>query len=424
MSTISEPGTTWYLSSDEQEPFLELPLRECTPDQIRAKVEFLEKNILLLKCECEVMELNSIKAQPELAAINTIDVSWMPYDTKAEEYRLSLVPPKVSKLSREKLRQSAILSKSNKSVLGSIYSVVNNAIKMNKISIHQVIAEVEKALITMDEYFDKINNTMIKSLDKIEYETENINLEINRQLQNIETFRANVLVAGVNRLTKRIPADKYIKFIKKKLMSSTIYLNDLQFKITDAITEEQMLHETYVTSKHIRDTVFETDMHNVRMMNKKLLKEQIEISTKNNELKQHLSVVRQDYLKKKYDSEKFELSLDLPLLDAEIKRYRNKLLRVTPKLPAVVEIHDNYKNDIDNDDDNNDDDSNDYYGLNEIATIPSKTLDGRINHYLEVKRSIEKTERDIKSVKLKLNRQKKLIQMYAFKLKNQKNFIN
>ncbi|KAL5238679.1 hypothetical protein ACI65C_006089 [Semiaphis heraclei] len=363
MSTLSDPGTTWYFLSDEQEPFLELPLRECTADQIRAKLEFLEKNILLLKCECEVIELNSIKSQPELAVTNKIDVSWMPYDIKPEEHILSLVPPKVSKLSREKLRQSAILSK--KSVLGSIYSVVNSAIKMNKISIHQVIAEVEKALITMDEYFDKINNTMIKSLDKIEYETENIDLEIHRQLQNIETFRANVLVAGVNRLTKRIPADKYQKFIKKKLMSSTIYLNDLQFKITDAITEEQTLHERYVTSKHIRDTVFETDMHNVRMMNKKLLKEQIEITTKNKELKQHLSVVRQDYLKKKYDSEKFELSLDLPLLDAEIKRYRNKLLR----LPAVVEIHDNYRNDIDNDDD-----SNDSYGLNEIETIPSKTL--------------------------------------------------
>jgi len=142
---------------------------ECTPDQIQAKLEFLEKNILLLKCECEVIELNSIKAQPELSATSkilislisrdpddilqliidiimliiviillifshadTIDVSWMPYDIKAEEYILSLVPAKVSKLSREKLRQSTILSKSNKSVLGSIYSVVNSAIKMNK----------------------------------------------------------------------------------------------------------------------------------------------------------------------------------------------------------------------------------------------------------------------------------------------------
>jgi len=109
-------------------------------------------------------------------------------------------------------------------------------------------------------------------------------------LRQYYTYRANVLVAGVNRLTKRIPADKYQKFIKKKLMTSTIYLNDLQFKITDAKTEEQMLHERYVTSKYIRDTVFETDMHNVRMMNKKLLKEQIEMAAKNKELKQHLSM--------------------------------------------------------------------------------------------------------------------------------------
>lgn len=73
-------------------------------------------------------------------------------------------------------------------------------------------------------------------------------------------------------------------------MSSTLYLNDLQFKITNAITEEKTLHEIYVFSKHIRDTVFETDMHNIRMMNKKLLKENIEIAAKNKELKQHLSM--------------------------------------------------------------------------------------------------------------------------------------
>ncbi|CAI6357610.1 unnamed protein product [Macrosiphum euphorbiae] len=332
MSSLSEPGTTWYFSSDEQEPFSELPLRNCTPDQIQAKLEYLEKNILLLRCECEVIELNSIKAQPELAAINTIDVSWMPYDFNAEERLAAVVVPKVSRVSREKIRQSVILSKSNKSVFGSMYSVVSRAIKLNKISIHQVIAEVEKALITMDEYFDKMNNQMIKSLDKIENETDNVELEINRQLQYAETYWENVLVAGVNRLTKRIPADKYQKFIKKKLMTSTIYLNDLQFKITDAKTEEQTLHERYVTSKNIRDTVFETDMHNVRMMNKKLLKGQTELIAKNIELKQHLSVIRQNYLKKKYDSEKFELNLDLPSLDAEIKHYRKKLLKVTPKV--------------------------------------------------------------------------------------------
>jgi len=46
----------------------------------------------------------------------------------------------------------------------------------------------------------------------------------------------------------------------------------------------------------------------------------------------YIGVIRQDYLKKKCDSEKFELNLDLPSLDAEIKHYRKKLLKVTPKV--------------------------------------------------------------------------------------------
>lgn len=97
-------------------------------------------------------------------------------------------------------------------------------------------------------------------------------------------------MAGINKLTKRIPAEKYKKFVKKKIMTTSIYLNDIQFKIIDAISEQQMLHESYVTTKHIRDTVFEADMHNVTIMNKKLLKEQLEISVKNEQLKHHLSM--------------------------------------------------------------------------------------------------------------------------------------
>jgi len=63
-----------------------------------------------------------------------------------------------------------------------------------------VIAEVEKALITMDEYFNKINNKMIKSLDKIENETDNIELEINRQLQYIETYRCTITTSTITLL--------------------------------------------------------------------------------------------------------------------------------------------------------------------------------------------------------------------------------
>lgn len=63
---------------------------------------------------------------------DTIDISWMPYDFNAEEHHASVIVAKVSKLSKEKIRQSVILAKSNKSVLGSIYSVVSRAIKINK----------------------------------------------------------------------------------------------------------------------------------------------------------------------------------------------------------------------------------------------------------------------------------------------------
>jgi len=56
----------------------------------------------------------------------------MPYDFNAEEHLAAVTVAKVARLSRDKMRQSVILTKSNKSVLGSMYSVVSRAIKMNK----------------------------------------------------------------------------------------------------------------------------------------------------------------------------------------------------------------------------------------------------------------------------------------------------
>jgi len=106
---------------------------------------------------------------------------------------------------------------------------------------------------------------------------------------NITLYRTNVLVAGFNKFTKRIPAEKYEKFVKKVLMMSSIFLNDLQFKIADAISEQKILNEKYVTSKHIRNTVSETDIMHIKMMNKKLLREVDEMTGKNNKILRRIS---------------------------------------------------------------------------------------------------------------------------------------
>lgn len=63
----------------------------------------------------------------------------------------------------------------------------------------------------MDEYFDKINKKMIKSLDKIENETDNIELEINRQLQYIETYRC-VCILLYNILRFFTKSEKNVQF--------------------------------------------------------------------------------------------------------------------------------------------------------------------------------------------------------------------
>ncbi|CAI6357611.1 unnamed protein product [Macrosiphum euphorbiae] len=109
----------------------------------------------------------------------------------------------------------------------------------------------------------------------------------------------------------------------------------------------------------------------------------------------------------------------------------------------MVECHDNYMNDnkdnddedddgddddvddVDDvdDDDDDDDDEEDKDILHHINKILSQTLDERTNHYLELKRSIEKTDREIKSATLKLNRQNKLVQMYVMKLKKKKKML-
>lgn len=101
--------------------------------------------------------------------------------------------------------------------------------------------------------------------------------------------RTNVLVGGFNKLTKRIPADKYEKFVKNLLMSASLFLNDLQFKMTDAITEQTTLREQSVTLKHLRNTVSKTEIMHATMINKKLSREENEIKQSIRKIKQHIS---------------------------------------------------------------------------------------------------------------------------------------
>jgi len=56
----------------------------------------------------------------------------MPYDINAEKLSIPVVAAKVPKLPREKFRQSVIISKTKKSVLGSMYSIVNQAVSVKK----------------------------------------------------------------------------------------------------------------------------------------------------------------------------------------------------------------------------------------------------------------------------------------------------
>lgn len=55
-------------------------------------------------------------------------------------------------------------------------------------SINHLIIEIEKAIININVDFDKKNNTEINIIEKIENETENIEYEIKKQLQHIESY--------------------------------------------------------------------------------------------------------------------------------------------------------------------------------------------------------------------------------------------
>lgn len=104
-----------------------------------------------------------------------------------------------------------------------------------------------------------------------------------------EFYRLEVLVAGLDPLTKRISGEKYEKFIKKRLIANETMLSDYKLKFSDIIKEKRLLKVTIMTTKDILDKVSETDGIQARLNNKRLKRELVETNKKNKKVNVHRS---------------------------------------------------------------------------------------------------------------------------------------
>ncbi|VVC46258.1 Hypothetical protein CINCED_3A016628 [Cinara cedri] len=499
MSTFSKTNVLWSFEKGvkKQEPFEGTALTDCTPDQLRIKIEFLESNVSLLRCECEALELHSIKLQPELFQTNEIDTSWMPYNLSTEKRQ------PVQKVVRNVRKMSMTSTKSTRSYSGSMYSLVKKAVNNKKITINHMIFVMEKVLMILNMDFGKHCNSLSMAKEKIKDETESITLEYSRMLQYIENYKVRsssihallqrlklrsldydfqcyknirriiisstiigrgsdlsrpthleetsirlakrsenrspirleidyrlssangsilytinleafcvphsrhhnpcqetqVLGPGYDLLTKRIPSDRYMNFIKKHFFASDNAINEYRLRINDIINKKKLLSNTLKEMQIIREKVSDSDFMQAKLAHENLIRKERAMIVLNKEIEELRRTVRMTYCSKMYKLEQFERNLGLEVLDAEIENYRKKSL-----VTIIKDVDDGEM-------------------FQTHFTVPKEVLSNQIDNYMKAKLYNSESDKKIKMLEDKLERQKQTVQIYCqilntFKLKN------
>jgi len=120
----------------------------------------------------------------------------------------------------------------------------------------------------------------------------------NKSLQNFpqklcvnerEFFRKEILVAGFDKMTKRIPAEKYEWFVKRRAMANASLLNNLRLKTFTAKKDLNILRTKLVELKDKQGKVTLNDCKLAKLKNEDLTQNVREAQKLLDEIKVHKS---------------------------------------------------------------------------------------------------------------------------------------
>uniref|UniRef100_A0A2S2QLB6 Uncharacterized protein n=1 Tax=Sipha flava TaxID=143950 RepID=A0A2S2QLB6_9HEMI len=129
----------------------------------------------------------------------------------------------------------------------------------------------------MEIDFDKQCNNIIENCEQIENEMENLETDCKKLHQRIEEYRSSILEAGVDPLTKRIPASKYKRFVKQQYLMNATIINGYNLKLANVVKERKLSEKVLKKVTEQVNNVSEIDQKHLELKYNKLYHEVVEI---------------------------------------------------------------------------------------------------------------------------------------------------
>ncbi|CAG9855004.1 unnamed protein product [Phyllotreta striolata] len=133
--------------------------------------------------------------------------------------------------------------------------------------IEMVTKKIENAIALHDEFTKKALRT--KRNLKAELEEFNIRESDLKYAKN--QFEFNVIVSGVEKLTGRIPAEKWLRYMDEWIRQAMLSMEKLRLRISSLKSQYKKLSTNYYQRKELSATVHAVDFDQLEIANKHLL---------------------------------------------------------------------------------------------------------------------------------------------------------
>lgn len=97
------------------------------------------------------------------------------------------------------------------------------------------------------------------------------------KLYGLDFYRTQVLDPGCDLMTKRIPSDRYLNFIRKYLFTSDNIINEYRLRLVHITKDQKMLSDTLAEMQKIHQNTTDSDFTQAKVVHAQLIRKQTDM---------------------------------------------------------------------------------------------------------------------------------------------------
>lgn len=247
------------------------PLDDLLDDELIEAVQEIQRNINYLTTENQVFETflrqNDPPSLEDMEKI--IENALKNLKTNSEEVTKIRAPEIAPNISFGGIRPSLVRFKVKGNESGSHISL-DKGLKINLTQKSELVSkDIDDVQKTLTIFFKKSHRKKCILNAEVEEMITRIN-EINDAFAH---FERSVLLEGVDPLTQRIPAEKFVRYMQEWLKTSEIALQKLRLRISTYTVHIRKLQQTLKQKRELGESLHAVDFEKLQIENKHFVKQ-------------------------------------------------------------------------------------------------------------------------------------------------------